>query len=196
MLERFPCDIQSRDEAGSSTDIPRLEGGPSRRERRDSDALTFERILRGSTTHAREERVLSKENSLLVSTVEKQEAWRRLVLRLTCRTWDLALVGQPHVTAVQGRFIAYVGCNSLLFLVTGSGECDEMGLYKILENLIETLKDLLGNKLDAKHIYRNYGKVCLVVDLMFDNGEIASLEKEHILAQSKLKKLVDDSEGD
>ena len=108
---------------------------------------------------------------------ELQERWRDLVLRLTRPTWRL-------------RYIVYVGTNGLLFLLTGlGGAYDELGLQRVLSVMLAALRETVG-KLELGHLTKNFGKVCLLVDQMFEGGEVLSTDVPNLLASAKLKKPV------
>ena len=122
-------------------------------------------------------------------TLERQERWRQLILKLTVPAWHGVMMGRSHVLAVQDKYVVIVGKNDLIFMITGTGDDDEMGLHTILTVLLAVVQETCG-KIDGEKVTRNFGKVCLILDAMFDEnqGTCLSLKKSHIMHQSKLKK--------
>ena len=121
--------------------------------------------------------------------LERQEQWRQLILKLTVPRWQDVMMGRSHVLAVQDKYVVLVGRNDLIFMITGTGDDDEMGLHTILTVLLAVVQETCG-KIDGEKVTRNFGKMCLILDAMFDEnqGSCLSLEQSHIMHQSKLKK--------
>ena len=120
----------------------------------------------------------------------ENERWRDLAVRLSRPTWDDALKGEAQVISVEGRHMIYVGERDLLFLLAGSGtDFDELGLHEVLLVLMSALRQMLG-VLESERLLKNFGKVCLVVDQIWEDGSLASMDVSHVLANAKLKKAV------
>lgn len=124
-------------------------------------------------------------------TLERQEQWRQLVLKLTIPRWKSVLQGDSHVVAVQERYVVTVGKHDLIFMITGTGDDDELGLHTILTVVLAVIRETCG-KIEGDKVIKNLGKLCLIIDAMFDEnqGSCLSLEVNHIMHQTKLKKPV------
>ena len=131
--------------------------------------------------------VTNDEDTILL---ERQDHWRKLVFKLTMPTWeDVLQRGAPHVVAVNDRYIVSVGINDLIFMMTGTGDDDEFGLHKILTVVIAVVRETVG-KVEGDKVMKHFGKFLLIIDAMFEENEGAclSLEVDHVMAQTKLKK--------
>jgi len=122
----------------------------------------------------------------------RQENWRKLVLKLTMPTWKQTIQnGEPHVVAVNERYVVSVGIHDLIFMITGTDEDDELGLHKILTVLIAVIRGTMG-KVESEKVVKSFGKMVLIIDQIFDTdqGTLISLEIDHIMNQTKMKKAV------
>lgn len=122
--------------------------------------------------------------------VAEHEQWRDLALQLSRPTWSEALKGEAQVISVKGKHMVYVGENDILFMLAGAGmDFDELGLHEVVVVLMSALRELLGT-LDSDRLVKFFGKVCLVIDQIWEDGSLASTDIAHVLAHSKLKKAV------
>jgi hypothetical protein len=120
----------------------------------------------------------------------ENERWRDLAVHLSRPTWADALRGEAQVVSVEGRHMVYVGEKDLLFLLSGTGtDFDELGLHEVLVALMSALREVLG-ALESERLVKNIGKACLVVDQIWEDGSLASIDTSHVLANAKLKKAV------
>ena len=86
--------------------------------------------------------------------------------------------------------MVYLGENDLLFLLSGAGtDFDEFGLHEVLITLMSALREALG-MLESHRLVKNFGKACLVIDQIWDDGALATVDPAHALANAKLKKAV------
>ena len=119
------------------------------------------------------------------------ERWRDLAVHLSKPTWANALKGQAQVVSVEGRHMVYVGEKDLLFLLAGTGtDFDELGLHEVLVALMGALREVLAGSLDSDRLMKHIGKVCIVIDQIWEDGCLASVNTPHVLANAKLKKAV------
>jgi hypothetical protein len=152
------------------------------------DPMYDDNFLSDNTTNTNSLRTPTNNDHL---TLERQEKWRQLVLKLTAPSWKDVVKGNTHVIAVKDKYISSLGINDLIFMITGTDNDDEMGLHTILVELVQVVRETCG-KADGEKVIKNFGKMCLIIDAMFDEnqGSCLSLEKSHIMHQTKLKKPV------
>ena len=121
--------------------------------------------------------------------------WKDRVVSLTKPAWKDAYRGVYQVASIGGKFIVYVGSGKLLFIMTGSDDCDEFGLREVLETIINVFKETcfgkknVGKILDAEIVKKSFGKICVGLDCIIDGGIVDNLNVEFILLQTKLKSL-------
>ena len=90
-------------------------------------------------------------------------------------------------------FFFYQGSHDLIFIITGTGDDDELGLHKVLRVVLTVMRETVNGKVvDGDKIMKNFGKICLIFDAMFDKdeGTCLSFEVDHLMAQTKMKKPV------
>jgi hypothetical protein len=119
--------------------------------------------------------------------------WRKKTFQLMRPTWREAFAGTYQVATVGERYVVYVGAGNVLFSITGSDDCDELGLKEVLETVIEVVceicfgKKILGKELDEDVLLKNFGKVCVGLESIIADGTVDNLNVELVLLQTKLK---------
>ena len=131
---------------------------------------------------------------------EDKNAWqfdmterRKKAFKLMKPMWKEAFGGIYQVATVGDRYIVFVGAGSLLFSITGSDDCDELGLREIIETVIEVIREIcfgkkiVGKELDKEVLMKNFGKVCVAIESIISDGIVDNLNVELVLLQTKLK---------
>ncbi|KAK9810121.1 hypothetical protein WJX72_005088 [[Myrmecia] bisecta] len=75
----------------------------------------------------------------------------------------------------------------LLFYLLGTGEYDELNLAEALRALVGALRDTLKRQPTEALLFDNYGKLCLVVDELINEGILEATDKEAIQRGIKMK---------
>ena len=157
----------------------------------DSNANTIiERFY--LTPEERKKEINSNDNS---SRGRYMKHWNQRVISLTRPTWSDAYRGIYQVATVGNKFIVYISSGKLLFIITGSEDCDDFGLKEVLETIINVFKETcfgkknVGKILDEENVKKSFGKICVGLECIIDGGIVDNLNVEFILLQTKLKDL-------
>lgn len=121
--------------------------------------------------------------------------WKERVISLTKPTWGDAYRGVYQVASVGDKFIVHISSGKLLFIITGSEDCDDFGLKEVLETIIKVFKETcygkknVGKILDEEIVKKSFGKLCVGLECIIDGGIVDNLNVEFIMLQTKLKDL-------
>ncbi|KAK9861641.1 hypothetical protein WJX84_008038 [Apatococcus fuscideae] len=75
----------------------------------------------------------------------------------------------------------------LFFYGLGNGEYDELSLSEVIDVIIQSLRDILKRQPSEGLLWDNYGRLCLLIDEIVNEGVIDATDKEAIQRGIRLK---------
>lgn len=97
-------------------------------------------------------------------------------------TGDVALV-------YGDRFILLRGTADIVFILSGSGLHDELGLIEPLEACIECVRETCDRTLTPEKVLSFHGKIRTCLQEQFLGGDLINTDVETVLRSAKLKPL-------
>lgn len=123
---------------------------------------------------------------LTPATVAEQDKWEASLNEATRDFWASSFTGD--VPVVHGdRFVLMRGTNDMVFLLTGSGLHDELGLVEPMDYCIACVRETCDRSLNPEKVLSFHGKVRVCLNEMFFGGDLVCTDVEHVLRSAKLK---------
>jgi hypothetical protein len=123
---------------------------------------------------------------LTPATVADQDRWEGILAEHTREHWAAAFSGD--VPLVHGdRFVLLRGSHDIVFMLTGSGLHDELGLVEPMDYAVACMRETCDRSLSPEKVVAFHGKARVCLNEMFLGGELLCTDVEQVLRNAKLK---------
>lgn len=121
--------------------------------------------------------------------LEERSQWRSFLVKLGADNLPNARDDEHFVAMFRHVFVVYCLVQDIHFFVAGAGEYDELGLSKVLQVVVGTLRDICKKGLREASLLDRYGKACLALDEIMAQGILEHMDKDRIRRLARLKAL-------
>lgn len=138
--------------------------------------------------------VLDRSGRLLLSyyltpaALVAQDRWEAALAESTREFWPASFAGDVPVVLGE-RIVLLRGRHDMVFLLTGSGLHDELGLLEPAELAVALVRATCDGAPTPAQVLAFHGKLRVCVSEMFAGGDLVCTDVELVLRNAKLKPL-------